>query len=240
MDGGMRRLPDDRRMRAANLFVQGLAGSDEAEARQAVQAAVDLMERMREEGEPAERDLALVGMESCLKVGLVERASALADSLLDDQRAASGEVHATTAAAVSRAFQAAGVKDTADAIFERTRREMAAVNNEAVALAQQGRLREAMGLFIRAAAGKSAAAVAIINAIQAVLAVFDQDGWDESLARELEILFERGEEKDPANPKLANCHQRRRELMQKYGIRADQKAGSALKSDDDVLAAIGL
>jgi hypothetical protein len=140
---------------------------------------------------------------------------------------------------VSRAFQAAGVKETADAIFERTRKEMAAVNNEAVLLAQQGNLREAMTLFIRAAAGKSAAAVAMLNAIHAILAVFAEDGWDEALARELDILFERVEEKDPANAKLVAFRGRRQELMRKYGIRAAVKAGSALQTERDVLAAIG-
>lgn len=240
MDSGVKRLPEDRRMRAASLFVQGIADGDEAKARQAVKAAVDLMEQMRGEGGAHERDLALVGMESCLKVGMLDKASALANDLLDDQRAAAGEVHATTAVAVSRAFHAAGVKEAADAIFERTRKEMAAVNNEAVLLAQQGRLREAMALFIRAAAGKSAAAVAILNAIQAILTVFDQDGWDEALARELDILFERAEEKDAANPKLAAFRAQRQELMRKYGIRATRKAGSALQTDQDVLASLRL
>jgi DNA-binding response OmpR family regulator/Tfp pilus assembly protein PilF len=240
MDSGVKRLPEDRRMRAASLFVQGIADGDEVKARQAVKAAVDLMETMRKEGDAHERDLALVGMESCLKVGMVDKASALANDLLDDQRAAAGEVHATTAIAVSRAFQAAGVKEAADAIFERTRKEMAAVNNEAVLLAQQGKLREAMKLFIRAAAGKTASVVAMLNAIQAILAVFDQDGWDEALARELDILVERVEEKDPANPKLATNRQLRKSLMQKYGIRAARKADSALETDRDVLAALHL
>jgi DNA-binding response OmpR family regulator len=241
MDNGLRRLPDDRRMRAASLFVKGIAGgADDAEARRAVQAAVGMLDQMRGEGEQAARDLALVGMESCLKVGMVEQASALANSLLDDQRAAAGEVHATTAAAVSRAFDSAGVKETADAIFERTRKEMAAVNNEAVLLAKQGRLREAMTLFIRAAAGKSASVVAMLNAIQAILAVFESDGWDEHLARELDILFDRAGEKDSANPKLAIHHEHHKVLMQKYGIRTTQKTGHGLQTDQDILAAIGL
>jgi len=238
IDSGVRRLPEDRRMRAANLFVKGIASSNESEARQAVKAAVDLMEQIRKEGGSHERDLALVGMESCLKVGMIDKASALANSLLDDQRAATGEVHATTATAVSRAFHAAGVKEAAEAIFERTRKEMAAVNNEAVLLAQQGRLREAMTLFIRAAAGKMASVVAMLNAIQAILAVFEQDGWDEALARELDILFERAEEKDATNPRLVASQQRRRELMRKYGIRETRKTAFALQSESDVLAAI--
>jgi DNA-binding response OmpR family regulator/Tfp pilus assembly protein PilF len=240
IDSGVRRLPEDRRMRAANLFVKGIAGGDPAQAKQAVKAAVDLMEQMHNEGGPHERDLALIGMESCLKVGMVDKASALANALLDDQRAAAGEVHATTAVAVTRAFQAAGVKDAADAIFERTRKEMAAVNNEAVLLAKQGKLREAMALFIRAAAGKSASVVAMLNAIQAILAVFDQDGWDETLARELDILFERVSEKDPSSPKLVASHQRRKALMQKYGIRAAHKGASAMQKERDVLASLDL
>jgi DNA-binding response OmpR family regulator/Tfp pilus assembly protein PilF len=240
IDSGVRRLPEDRRMRAANLFVKGIASASETEARAAVRAAVDLMEQIRKEGGGHERDLALVGMESCLKVGMVDKASALANSLLDDQRAASGEVHATTATAVSRAFHAAGVKEAADAIFERTRKEMAAVNNEAVLLAKQGKLREAMTLFIRAAAGKTASVVAMLNAIQAILAVFDQDGWDETLARELDILIERVKEKDPSSPKLVASQQRRKALMQRFGIRAARKSGSAMQTDRDVLAALRL
>jgi DNA-binding response OmpR family regulator/Tfp pilus assembly protein PilF len=239
MESGVRRLPGNRRMQAASLFVQGIADGGSAKSREAVKAAVELMDRMRDDGEVPERDLALVGMESCLKMGMVDKASALANSLLDEQRAKTGEVHATTAAAVSRAFHAAGVKETADAIFERTRKEMAAVNNEAVLLAQQGKLREAMTLFIRAAAGKSAAVVAMLNAIHAILAVFAEDGWDEALARELDILFERAEEKDPANAKLVTFRGRRQELMRKYGIRASVKAGSALQTERDVIAALG-
>lgn len=240
MDGGMRRLPDDRRMQAASLFVRGIAGGSEGQARQSVQKAIALLDEMRGVGEHPARDLALVGMESCLKVGLVEHASALANALLDEQRAKTGEVHATTVAAVTRAFDSAGVKDKADAIFERTRKEMAAINNEAVLLAKQGRLREAMTLFIRAAAGKSASVVAIQNAIQAILAVFEKDGWDEPLARELVILFERAEEKEAGSAKLAAYREQHMMLMKKYGIRNTQKSGHALETDEDILAAIGL
>jgi DNA-binding response OmpR family regulator len=242
MDKGLRRLPQDRRMRAASLFVRGIAasGPDNGESRQAAQAAIELLEVMRRDGELPDRDLALVGMESCLKVGMVEQASGLANRLLDDQREKSGEAHATTVAAVTQSFRAAGVKEAADAIFERTRQEMAAINNEAVGLAKQGKLREAMLLFIRAAAGKSASGVAMLNAIGAILAVMGDEGWDEALARDLEILFDRAKEKDPANPKLAAYEKQRKELMDKYGITSIVKKSTTLLTDEDVLAAIGL
>lgn len=240
MERGLRRLPDDEGMQVASLFVKGMAGADGADARSAVQAAVDQMDRMRRQGAPVDRDLALVGMESCLKVGLVEQASALANSLVDEQRQAAGEIHATTAAAVAQAFRSAGAKAAADAIFERTRKEMAAVNNQAVLLAKEGKLREAMKLFIRAAAGKSASLVAMLNAIHAILALMGEQGWDENLARELEILFERAREKDAANAKLAAYEEQRREVMEKYGIRSVARHANALLNDDDILAAIGL
>jgi len=241
MDQGMRRLPDDRHMRAASLFVRGAAAaSGDAEAHRSVMAAIDLVDQMRAQGEKPERDLALVGMESCLKVGLLDRASTLANALLDDQRQATGEVQATTAAAVTKAFQAAGAKEAADAIFERTRKEMAAINNEAVLLAKQGKLREAMKLFIRAAAGKTASTVAMLNAIHAILAVMAEEGWDENLARELDILFDRAREKDAGNQKLAAYGLRQKELMERYGIRSVVKSPRTLLSDDEILAAIGV
>jgi len=241
MDQGLRRLPDDRRMQVANLFVQGIAaGADAAEARRAVQTAIELMDELRTQGERTDRDLALVGMESCLKVGMVDRASALANALLDDQRQAAGEVQATTAAAVSQAFRAGGATEAAEAIFERTRKEMATINNEAVLLARQGKLRDAMRLFIRAAAGKSASSVAVLNAINAILAVMGEEGWDENLARELDILFDRAREKGAAGDKLGAHEARRKELMEKYGIRAVTKAPSTLLTNDEVLAAIGI
>jgi hypothetical protein len=204
-----------------------------------VQAAVKLMEELHAEDAVPDRDLALVGMESCLKMGMVEHASTLANSLLDGQHQASGEVHATTAAAVARVFKSAGVDEAGNAIFERTRKKMAAINNEAVVLAKEGKLREAMALFIRAAAGKSASSVAMLNAIHAILAVFEQEGWDERLARELEILFARASEKDAVNPKLADYRLRRKELMSKFGVRESRKAGNSLQTDDDVLATLG-
>jgi DNA-binding response OmpR family regulator/Tfp pilus assembly protein PilF len=242
MERGLRRLPEDERMQVASLFVKGtvIAGTDAAGARSAVQAAIGQLGDLHAPEARGDRDLALVGMEACLKVGLVAQASALADTLLDDQRRAVGEVQATTAAAVAQVFQAAGVKEAADAIFERTRKEMAAINNEAVMLAKQGKLREAMKLFIRAAAGKSASNVAILNAIHAILALMADEGWDEQLARELDILFDRAREKSAADGKLAAYEARRQELMAKYGIRAVGKTASTLLSDEDVLSAIGL
>lgn len=242
MDHGMRRLPDDKRMKVASLFVKGIAATnpnDEA-SRQAVNVAVELMDALGEDGKAHDTDLALIGMESCLKVGLVEQASALASSLLDGQHAATGEIHATTSAAVARVFQSAGVTEAADAIFERTRKKMATINNDAVLLAKQGRLREAMALFIQAAAGKSASIIAILNAIQAILAVFAQEGWDETLARQLEILFDRAAEKDASSPKLADFRKRHEELMDKYGIRNTKKSANSLETEQDILAALGL
>lgn len=234
MNKGSQRLPQDRRMQAASLFVKGLADKDDpAAAQSAVQDAIRLLDEMREAGEAAERDLALVAMESCIEVGMVDQASRLADTLLDEQRSKTGEVHATTVAAVTRAFNSAGAGAAAAAIFERTRKEMATINNEAVVLAQQGRLREAMTLFIRAASGKSASVVAMLNAIQAILGVFEEDGWDDLLARELGILIERAEEKDPENAKLVLFREQREQLMRKYGISSgrvpgqDGKAGFA-------------
>jgi hypothetical protein len=109
-----------------------------------------------------------------------------------------------------------------------------------VLLAKQGNLREAMLLFIRAAAGKSASGVAMLNAIRAILAVFDNEGWDQPLAREMDILFDRAREKDSRNPKLADYEQRRKELMVKYGIREIHKPASSLQTDQDVLAALRL
>jgi DNA-binding response OmpR family regulator len=242
MERGTRRLPDDERMQVASLFVKGAAtaGTDAAGARSAVQAAIEQMERMHGQGARADRDLALVGMESCLKVGMVDQASTLADSLLDDQRRAVGEVQATTAAAVAQVFQSAGAREAADAVFERTRKEMAAINNEAVALAKEGKLREAMKLFIRAAAGKSASNVAMVNAIRAILALMSDEGWDETLARELDILFDRAREKAADEDKLATYEKQRAELMEKYGIRGVGKASNALLTDDDILSAIGV
>jgi DNA-binding response OmpR family regulator len=242
MERGLKRLPDDERMQVASQFVKGIAtaGSDAVGARHAVQTAIERMERMRAQGTPADRDLALVGMESCLKVGMVEQASTLANSLLDDQRRAVGEVHATTAAAVTQAFRSAGVKEAADAIFERTRKEMAAINNEAVLLAKAGKLREAMKLFIRAAAGKSASVVAMLNAIHAILALMREEGWDENLARELEILFDRAREKDAGSDKLGAYERQRKELQEKYGIRSATTLPNSLLTDEDVLSAIGI
>jgi DNA-binding response OmpR family regulator/Tfp pilus assembly protein PilF len=242
MDNGLRRLPENKRMRAASLFVKGLtAGATNiGESRQAVQTAIELLGEMRQEGELPDRDLALVGMESCLKAGMLEQASTLANALLDDQREASGEVHATTTAAVTQAFRSGGVTEAAEAIFERTRKEMAAINNEAVGLAKEGKLREAMMLFIRAAAGKSASSVAMLNAIHAILAVMGDEGWDENLARELGILFDRAKEKDSGNLKLAAYEKRRAELMDKHGIRSVGKTPNSLQTDDDILSAIGI
>lgn len=242
MDHGLRRLPDDKRMQVANLFVKGIAGGgveDEA-SRRAVREAIKLMAELGAEDATPDRDLALVGMESCLKMGMVEQASTLAHSLLDGQHQTSGEIHATTAAAVARVFKSAGVDATGNAVFERTRKKMAAINNEAVVLAKEGKLREAMALFIRAAAGKSASSVAMLNAIQAILAVFEQEGWDERLAREMDILFERASEKDAANLKLADYRRRRKELMEKYGVRESRKPANSLQTDQDVLATLGL
>lgn len=240
MDHGLRRLPDDQRLQVAHLFVKGMAGKDGEESAEVIRTAVRMLQDLHAQGALPDSDLALLGMESCLKLGMVEHASTLADALFDGQHRAAGEVHATTAAAVAHVFKSAGVMETANEIFERNRQKQAAINNEAVLLAKQGKLREAMLLFIQAAAGKSASGVAMLNAIRAILAVFDSEGWDQLLAREMDILFDRAREKDSRNPKLADYEKRRKELMVKYGIREIHKPASSLQTDQDVLAALRL
>ncbi len=222
MQSGLKRLPENPQMQAASLFVNGIIDGEKSaeEARMSVEAAVALVAQMQQKGETLDRDLALIGVQSCLKAGMVEQAVAMTETLLSERRDASGEVDTTTTASVNRLFEAAGVKDTADALFQKARKAMADLNNEAVGLARNGKLREAMTMFQRAASGKLASNVAILNAIHAILSVMEKEGWDADLARQMDLLFERAQEKDPKNAKLAVHDQQRSELMQKYGVQA--------------------
>lgn len=216
---GIEKFPDDKALKAANMFLQAQdlqAKGKGGEAQAIAKDAIALMDAIRQEEATIPPEMTLLGVEACLKAGLQAEASAMANDMLSEQQKQLGELRAATITAINQSFKSAGVEPDSEEMLRRTREEMAQINNQAVRMVQEGKLREAMELFKQAASGKSAQPVAILNAARAMLMVLDQHGWDDSIARELVYMLNRAKDKEPDSPKLAAMRTQWANVQRKY------------------------
>ncbi len=237
-EAGQSRFPGDKVMTAAAYFVHSQGAeiaADPAKAQALVRDGLALVAEAREEGEvPAE--VVIAGVDACLGAKLEQLATDIANQLLADQQRRMGDMRAATLTAINQSFKAAGANDVSEALLQKTREEMAQINNRAVSLVESGQTREAMTLFKQAAAGKSASPVAIQNAIRATLMVLEKESWDDELARDVVYLLNRARDKEPNSSKIQALQTQWEAVQKKHG----KTPVVAAASIDDVLAMASL
>lgn len=236
---GMTRFPGDKTMMAASMFIQSHGDEftqDSPKAQAIIRNGLALLDALRNDDIDIAPELALAGVEACLKADMATDATALANKLLTEQQRRIGDLRAATLTAINQTFKAAGADNVSEELLRKTREEMAEINNQAVKLVGENRLREAMELFKQAAAGKSASPVAIQNAVRAMLMVIDQDGWDAGLARDIVYTLNRARDKDATSPKYTALEKQWQSTQKKYGV----TPVAANLSMDDILAGASL
>ena len=98
-------------------------------------------------------------------------------------------------------FRKIGMHDKGKEIITNSSREVIALNNQAVRMAQAGDLRGAVELLMKAVAKYQGNTVIVLNAVHAILAYMQAHGWDEELGKSAKEYLTTVRNQDPDNQK---------------------------------------
>jgi CheY-like chemotaxis protein len=167
--------------------------------------------------------LALVDV--AIAAGDEATASAIAREVLEDYHG-----NESMTARIIGTLDRAGMAQHARELREATEQAMLEHNREAVTLAKQGKLRDAMDEFIRLADRSRNLAVSF-NAALAIIRWLEQNGADEALARKLAHYLEFMRNRDPDNPRTVQLA----DLSQPHLRRSAARPAGTPPSLDDIV-----
>lgn len=98
-------------------------------------------------------------------------------------------------------FRKIGMHDKGKEIITNSSREVIALNNQAVRMAQAGDLRGSVELLMKAVAKYQGNTVIVLNAVHAILAYMQAHGWDEELGKSAKEYLTTVKNQDPDNQK---------------------------------------
>lgn len=116
-------------------------------------------------------------------------------------------------------FQRMGMHDHGKDLIHTSSREVIALNNRAVKLAQAGDLKGSVELLMQAADQLKANNVVVLNAAHAILTYLGQTGWDEPLARTVREYLDTVGQRDPQHKKYLTLAAMYKDLAIKFGVR---------------------
>lgn len=173
-------------------------------------------------------DLALKGLSSLQAPPPPELGLVLAQACMNQQRFEVGEKIARTVlknrhddielqARISTVFRQTGREDVALRLIEETNSDIVTLNNEAVKLAQSGDLAAAAERFVRAVEDMPANLMVLLNAINALLAFVNRDGWHETYMQRADEYLERAQGVAPDNGRALQLAEIQRKTCQRFG-----------------------
>ncbi|QLG89544.1 response regulator [Chitinibacter bivalviorum] len=165
--------------------------------------------------EPPSASLGLALAKSCLTQNRVEEAQKLTQQVLKNRHD-----DPMLAARVTRIYKEQGREEEALRIIEATAANIVELNNEAVRLAQSGDLKAAAERFLAAAKDMPSNLQVLLNAINALLALVNKEGWHASYMRKAQELLARVETIDPANGKGLQMAEVFRKTQRRFGVKA--------------------
>lgn len=121
-------------------------------------------------------------------------------------------------ARVNEVYRKAGREDVAERLIEETAQSIVAMNNEAVMLAKRGELAQAVECFIKAVADMPTNTLVLVNAINAILAYVNKNGWHDTYMRRAEEYIARVQEIQPDNGRALQLAEIYRRTSRRYGI----------------------
>lgn len=116
-------------------------------------------------------------------------------------------------------FQRMGMHDKGKELIHTSSREVIALNNRAVKLAQAGDLKGSVELLMEAADQLKANNVVVLNAAHAILSYLGQTGWDERLAGTVREYLDAVKQRDPQHKKYLMLVTMFKDLAVKFGVR---------------------
>jgi tetratricopeptide (TPR) repeat protein len=115
-------------------------------------------------------------------------------------------------------FQRMGMHDHGKELIHNSSREVIALNNRAVKLAQAGDLKGSVELLMQAADQLKANNVVVLNAAHAILTYLAQTGWDERLAGTVREYLVTVKQRDPQHKKYLTLAAMYKDLASKFGV----------------------
>lgn len=116
-------------------------------------------------------------------------------------------------------FQRIGMHDQGKDLIHSSKREVIALNNRAVKLAQAGDLKGSVALLMQAAEQLGNNDVVVLNAAHAILTYLGQTGWDEEMAIAARRYLDSVRQRDPEHKKYLMLATVYKDLAAKFGVK---------------------
>lgn len=191
----------------ANIYqIQG----DKPKARQALDEALAGLELL---GEPPSSQIGLIVAGACLQQQRNDKGEALAQLLLRNRHDDPG-----FQSSVLNLFRRAGREDVAERMIASTTESIVEMNNQAVRLAQSGELAQAAERFIQAVAEMPANVLIMLNAVNALLAYVNNNGWHETYMQHVLDYVQRVLDLEPENGRALQLAEVARRTRRRFGV----------------------
>ncbi len=115
-------------------------------------------------------------------------------------------------------FRKIGMHDKGKEIITNSSREVIALNNQAVRMAQAGDLRGSVELLMQAVAKYQGNTVIVLNAVHAILAYMQTHGWDEELGKSAKEYLATVKNQDPDNQKYLMLADLYKDIAKNHGL----------------------
>lgn len=185
-----------------------LKQGDSAKARTALDESLQVVETLQA---PPPAEIGLAVANACMNQQRYEVGEKLVRTVLKNRH----DDRALQQRAVD-VFRRAGREDVGQRLVEQTAQDIVSLNNEAVRLAQSGDLAAAAERFIRAVADMPANAQVLVNAVNALLAFVNRNGWHDTYMHLAEEYLERVRELEPENGRALQLAEIRRRTCQRF------------------------
>lgn len=186
------------------------AGDKEAAAK-AFKEACALFEKMPNKSESMTLDM----VRACFQNGDQALGEQIAQNLVKNNHDNAGVLKRT-----EQLFQRMGLHEQGKELIHISSREVIALNNRAVKLAQAGDLKGSVELLMQAASQLKNNNVVVLNAAHAILSYIGQNGWDENLALAVRGYLDTVKQREPDNKKYLLLAGVYKDLAGKFGVRS--------------------
>lgn len=183
---------------------------DKAAAEQAFSAARELFEG----GARKPESVALDMVRACYQHGDQAMGEKIAQNLVKNNHDNAAVLKRT-----EQMFQRMGLHDQGKELIHSSSREVIALNNRAVKLAQAGDLKGSVELLMQAADQLGNNNVVVLNAAHAILTYIGQTGWDEALALTAQGYLDSVKQRDPEHKKYLILATVYKDLARKFGVK---------------------
>ncbi|MDP2783577.1 MAG: response regulator [Sulfurimicrobium sp.] len=183
---------------------------DKAAAEQAFSAARELFEGAAKKPESVALDM----VRACYQHGDQATGEKIAQNLVKNNHDNAALLKRT-----EQMFQRMGLHDQGKELIHNSSREVIALNNRAVKLAQAGDLKGSVELLMQAAEQLGNNNVVVLNAAHAILAYIGQTGWDEELALAARGYLDAVKQRDPEHKKYLMLATLYKDISAKFGVK---------------------